>query len=164
VATAPLTPANPDATSEPMKPWLHVSLANRLDGDVGIRRAIRNRSTEELEEMVRGIAHHARTLPGVLMAFGLPALEPEDELWQSQVLPLLRVELERRSRPLPPPGSGLIARLKTLDIIGVASRFTDLVGGGDKMMGRCPLHDERTASFYVYADSQRWHVPPEATS
>ena len=72
------------------------------------------------------------------------------------VLPLLRVELERRSRPKPPLESGLIARLKTLDIIGVASRFTDLVGGGDKMKGRCPLHDERTASFYVYADSQRW--------
>ena len=64
--------------------------------------------------------------------------------------------MDQRSRPKPPPGTGPIARLKALDIIDVASRFTELTGGDDKLKGKCPMHDEKTASFYVYADSQRW--------
>ena len=146
----------PSEMPEQMKPWMHTMVAHRLDGSAGIRRALRSRTPEELKEMVRGIARHARTLPYVLKAFGLPMVPPDDEFWQAQVLPQLKKEIERRSRPALSAGGGPITRLKTLDIITVAGRFTELTGSGDKPKGRCPLHDEKSASFYVYADSQRW--------
>ena len=39
----------------------------------------------------------------------------------------------------------------------LAERFTRLApAGSGKLKGRCPLHEERTPSFYVYQDSQRW--------
>jgi hypothetical protein len=141
---------------EQMKPWMHTMLAHGLDGSSGIRRALRSRTPEELKDMVSGIARHARTLPYVLKAFGLPMVPPTDEFWQAHVLPELKKEIERRSRPALPTGGGPIARLKTLDIISVAGRFTELTGSGDNPKGRCPLHNEKSASFYVYADSQRW--------
>ena len=161
VTNTPLTQrpeaaAFPSEMPEQMKPWMHTMLAHRLDGSAGIRRALRSRTPDELKEMVRGIAHHARILPYVLTALGLPMVPPTDEFWQAQVLPELQKEIERRSRPALPAGGGPIARLKTLDIISVAGRFTELTGSGDKPKGRCPLHEEKTASFYVYADSQRW--------
>ena len=146
----------PSEMPEQMKPWMHTLVAHGLDGPAGIRRALRSRTPEELEDMVRGIAHHARTLPYVLKAFGLPMVPPDEEFWQAQVLPELKKEVKRRSRPALPAGGGPIPRLKTLDIINVAGRFTELTGSGDKPKGRCPLHDEKSARFYVYADSQRW--------
>ena len=152
----PETAVFPSEMPEQMKPWMHTMLAHRLDGPAGIRRALRSRTPEELKDMVRGIAHHARTLPYVLKAFGLPMVPPDEEFWQAQVLPELKKEVKRRSRPALPAGGGPIPRLKTLDIINVAGRFTELTGSGDKPKGRCPLHDEKSASFYVYADSQRW--------
>ena len=162
VTSAPLTrlpevTAFPGEMPEQMKPWMHTMVAHRLDGPAGIRRALRSRTPEELKEMVRGIAHHARTLPYVLKAFGLPMAPPDEEFWQAQVLPELQKEIERRSRPALPAGFGPIPRLKArLDIITVASKFTELTGSGDNSKGRCPLHNEKSASFYVYADSQRW--------
>ena len=153
----PETAVFPSEMPEQMKPWMHTIVAHRLDGSAGIRRALRSRTPDELKDMVCGIAHHARTLPYVLKAFGLPMVLPDDEFWQAHVLPELKKEIERRSRPALPAGGGPIARLKALlDIITVASRFTELTGSGDKLKGRCPLHEEKTASFFVYADSQRW--------
>ena len=39
-----------------------------------------------------------------------------------------------------------------------AARFTDFSSAsGGRLRGRCPLHDERTPSFVIYLDSQRWH-------
>lgn len=149
-------PIFPNETPEPMKPWLHVTLAHRLDGQVGIRRALSGRTNEELQVMTAGIVDHSRTLPHILMTLGLPAIAPENEFWQGQVLPLLRSEIERRARPKPPKGIGPIARLKTLDIVDVASRFTVLTGSGDRFKGKCPLHQENTASFYVYQEAGRW--------
>jgi hypothetical protein len=161
VTSTPLTQrpeaaAFPGEMPEQMKPWMHTMLAHGLDGSSGIRRALRSRTPEELKDMVSGIARHARTLPYVLKAFGLPMVPPTDEFWQAHVLPELKKEIERRSRPALPTGGGPIARLKTLDIISVAGRFTELTGSGDNPKGRCPLHNEKSASFYVYADSQRW--------
>ena len=107
--------------------------------------------------MIRGIARHARTLPHILTALGLSVLPLAEGFWIAQVLPAVRSEMERRSRPKPLPGSGPIAPLKALDIVEEASRFTELTGSGDRLKGKCPLHEERTPSFYVYADTQRWH-------
>ena len=38
----------------------------------------------------------------------------------------------------------------------VASRLTELRGTGDTRKGKCPFHDDRTPSFVVWIDSQRW--------
>ena len=39
----------------------------------------------------------------------------------------------------------------------LAARFTDLKSAGPgKLKGKCPLHEERSASFYIYQDQGRW--------
>ena len=59
----------------------------------------------------------------------------------------------RRSRH----GNGLFESLHQVDLADYASRFTTLrPAGPGKWRGLCPLHDERTASFYVYTDPWRW--------
>ena len=72
-------------------------------------------------------------------------------------------------RPIPPfpgdrptrrPSSGdsLFARVKAaVSVEELAGRFTQLEPAGPgKLKGKCPIHDERTASFYVYCDRQSW--------
>lgn len=109
-----------------------------------------------LRNMGANIALLDITLPFTLEAWGLPQLDGPG-FWVGTVLPQLRVELERRSRPARTWGTNSpIARLKALDIGDVACKFTDLQGSGTRLQGRCPLHEERTASFHVYLDSQRW--------
>ena len=141
---------------EQMKPWHHVILAHQLDGPAGIRRALRARTKRELAEMVNGISLNARILPHSLASLGLPTSPTSEDFWTGQVLPEIRTAMDHRSRPKPPPGTGPIARLKAMDIADVAARFTVLTGNGNRRKGRCPMHQEITASFYVYLESQRW--------
>ena len=68
-------------------------------------------------------------------------------------------------RPAKPPavairksGAGdIFERLRQVDLVEYASRYTELrpVGSG-RWKGLCPLHKEKTASFYIYADPWRW--------
>lgn len=53
-------------------------------------------------------------------------------------------------------GGSLFDRLHQVDLAAYAGRFTELapVGPG-KWRGRCPLHDERTPSLYVYHDEAK---------
>jgi hypothetical protein len=38
-----------------------------------------------------------------------------------------------------------------------AAQFTELrLSGAGKLRGRCPLHDDRTPSFFIFMDKQRW--------
>lgn len=63
-------------------------------------------------------------------------------------------------KPLPPiPGETRIERIKrTVSIVDLASNLTRLSRGGrGKLRGLCPLHNERTPSFYVWPDQGRWH-------
>ena len=78
--------------------------------------------------------------------------------WVTTVLPAIKAELERRARPKQTySGNSPIARLKQLDLATVAGRYTELRRAGpSRLKGRCPLHEERTPSFYVYEDTQRW--------
>ena len=75
--------------------------------------------------------------------------------WVTEVLPAIKAELERRHRPKQTYSwDSPIARLKQLDLATVAGRYTELRRAGTgRLKGRCPLHEERTASFYVYEDS-----------
>jgi hypothetical protein len=108
--------------------------------------------------MAQHIARCARLLPHFLEALGLPPLEGPG-FWLGAVLPVIREDLQRRSRPARVwGGNSPIARLKALDIVQVAERFTELrPAGAGKWRGWCPLHQEKTPSFYVYDDRQRWH-------
>ena len=58
----------------------------------------------------------------------------------------------------PYTGPDMFKKVKAaIDLAEFANRFTDLrqVGPG-KFRGCCPLHQERTGSFYVFSDRQSW--------
>lgn len=78
--------------------------------------------------------------------------------WVTDVLPAVKAEMDRRSRPkLTYTGNSPIAKLKQLDLAAVAAQYTDLSHSGpSRLKGKCPLHDEKTPSFVIYEDSQRW--------
>ncbi len=84
--------------AEAGKPYLDVLVAYRLDGNAGIRRAVRAREDGELRAMTAHIAHCARLLPHFLEALGLPQLDGS-EFWVGQMLPAIKRELQRRERP-----------------------------------------------------------------
>ena len=83
--------------------------------------------------------------------------------------PLYHLALNGPGVPIPPfpldrsprtttPGTGLFNRVKAaVPVEALAGRFTRLQSSGpDRLKGKCPLHEERTASFYVYQDKGRW--------
>ena len=57
-----------------------------------------------------------------------------------------------------PPGTGLFAQVKqAVTVEELAGRFTRLqYAGPDRLKGKCPLHEERTPSFYVFQSSTTW--------
>ena len=62
--------------------------------------------------------------------------------------------------PRPRAGSGptVFEAIKAAVPVEVlAARFTDLrPGGPNRLRGKCPIHDERTPSFVLSVDRQRW--------
>ena len=137
-----------------VQPWAWIAVSQSLRGNVSA--ALRQMPDEQLRHIAATIGVNTMILPHLLASWRLPQLEGLG-FWAGSVLPAIRTELERRSRPKQTwEANSPIAKLKALDIVDVARRFTELTGAGDKLKGRCPLHDERTASFYVYQDTQRW--------
>ena len=142
------------AIPEEAKPWLGVPLAYMLHRNVS--GPLRQMDDEQLRRMAGSIGLNAITLPHLLRSWRLPQLEGPG-FWLGTVAPAIKSELERRRKPKRAWGANSpIDLLKTVDIVDVASRFTDLMGHGNRLKGLCPLHQERTPSFYVYGDSQRW--------
>ena len=45
---------------------------------------------------------------------------------------------------------------QSLDIVSVVSTYASLTKSGRNFKAHCPFHQERTASFYVFPDSQTW--------
>ena len=64
----------------------------------------------------------------------------------------------RRTRPAAAGSRNVFQAVKeVVSVEQLAERFTQLAPAGPgKLKGRCPLHEERTPSFYIYQDSQRW--------
>lgn len=151
-------PEQPDPAPFPAKaaPWVWI-LADNVAYNGDISRPIRYMHDAHLRNMAANLALMDITLPFTLAAWKLPQLD-EPGFWAGTVLPQIRKELERRSRP--PKiwdANSPIAKLKQLNIEDVAGKYTELTGSGSRLKGRCPLHKEKTASFYVYTDTQRWH-------
>ena len=155
--TAPTatTPVRLDGIPDELKSWAHILTAHHLDGVPGIRRAVSKRDTDELEVMAEDIPYYLETPPEILDGLGLPMPE-EASAWEL-ALPIVNKELGRRRRPKPTPtANSPISRLKSLDLVTVADRFTELTHVGDKMRGSCPLHKEKSPSFFVFPARQKW--------
>ena len=55
-------------------------------------------------------------------------------------------------------GSNIFQKVKAeTDLVALAEEFTVLLPAGANYKGICPLHEEKTASFYVYNETQTWH-------
>ena len=115
-------------------------------------------SAETCRAMSEVIEAMDAPLAQVLDDLGLPRFAPENSFWRGQILPLLQRRVRRAERPARSGSVNLFERVKAaVPVEDLAGRFTDLKPAGPgKLKGRCPLHDERTASFYVFADSGRW--------
>ena len=89
----------------------------------------------------------------------------DDARWFQALL-----SLARQGEPRPFPGDeakrpvtrqlgsrDLFVALKAVDLSAFASKYTSLRQiAQDRWKGLCPLHPERTASFYVFANPWRW--------
>ena len=84
-----------------------------------------------------------------------------DAIWE-EIQPELRLPFPLDVPPKRPfsfsRGTSLFERVKIgVDLAEFASKFTDLRRAGPgKQKGRCPLHDERTPSFYIYEEKRTW--------
>ena len=138
-----------------VQPWAWIAVSQSLRGNVSA--ALRQMPDEQLRHIAATIGVNTMILAHLLASWRLPQLDGPG-FWAGDVLPAIRTELERRSRPKQTwEANSPIAKLKALDIVDVARRFTELTGHGDRLKGRCPLHKEKTPSFYIYSDSQKWH-------
>ena len=139
----------------PANSYMGILVADMLHaGDVS--GFLRNESGDSLKAMRE---HIVKSEPGLHAFLKLLQL-PDDggpSWWLARVVPAINEELRRRSRPKPARG-GRIAELKaSLDLAEVTQHYTELrLAGPGKLKGKCPLHEERTPSFYVYEDSQKW--------
>ena len=52
---------------------------------------------------------------------------------------------------------GVIDQIRDrLDIVDLIARYVPLTQAGSRFRARCPFHEERTPSFFVFPDQQRW--------
>ena len=157
-------PGQSESTTLPPEaaPYLGIAVADvcfKQQG--GVAWFLRRYAEEELREIAR---HIAATEFDARWARDCVALEAGGHLpegptwWVTKVLPAIKAELDRRNRPPPEyTGNSPVAQLKSLNLATVAARYTELQPAGPgKQKGRCLLHDERTPSFYVYEDTQKW--------
>lgn len=72
----------------------------------------------------------------------------------------IKLNQERIKASQPAPSSGRIdtqAIKDRVDIVSEVERYTRLHKSGRNYEGLCPLHDDKSPSFYVYPDTKTWH-------
>jgi len=138
-------------------PWFRLVAAVAARGNLAA--VVSTFSKETWRGMMEVVDMMDAPLAQVLDDLDLPRLAPEDSFWRGQILSLLQHRLRRAERPgRAYDGGNIFERVKAaVAVEDLAMRYTDLKpAGAGKLKGRCPLHHERTASFYVYTDSGRW--------
>jgi hypothetical protein len=72
---------------------------------------------------------------------------------------LKRLRMLAENKPLPKGWitQEQIAMAKAIPIEDFISQFTKLRKGSKTLKGLCPLHKEKTPSFTVYLNQNRWH-------
>jgi hypothetical protein len=93
----------------------------------------------------------------LLNDLGLPQLEGPG-FWDGEVLPYLRKLLAPPVGRFPDHDNIFSNAKGAVDIVDLAEQYIDLRDAGPgKLKGLCPLHTERTPSFVVFRNDQRWH-------
>jgi DNA primase len=54
------------------------------------------------------------------------------------------------------PEQKIVEVVERTDMVALVSRYVELKKSGRSWKGRCPFHQEKSASFYVWADSKRF--------
>ena len=150
------TPRKRDMLELDRSPYLR--LLNALAANMNLPSVVGRMDLADVREMVSWIEGMDDRLSDFLADLNLPQTEDRG-FWRGQVLPLLQRRIRQTERPAPAyVGSDIFAKVKSaVAVEDLAMRYTDLKpAGSGKLKGRCPLHHERTASFYVYSDSNRW--------
>jgi len=117
-------------------------------------------SPDERTYMIDFIRGYRVPMRVLLVAWGLPTdnIDNGTDFWYGKILPLLERRQSKPQRTKRDRARSIdrFARAKeTVDIVDIASRYTSL-RGSRLLKGLCPLHDEKTPSFVVWTDSQRW--------
>ena len=140
---------------EELRLKLHMAVAGS-DGARGVRRVIHDTADDELKELTTILENDIRTTARMLENLGLPEAE-EPSVWVV-ALGTIKDELTRRQRPkYQPSANSPIARLKSMDLVQVAEHFTKLTPAGDKHRGLCPIHEEKSPSFFINPTRQKWN-------
>jgi hypothetical protein len=146
---------NDDEIPPEAAPFMGILLAARLhNGDIS--GFLRGEPAEVLQDVATQIKERESLINPFLDGWDLPALDGPS-WWMTDVVPAIDREVRRRTQPML-AGGGRIAELKaSFDLLDVAQRYTRMARSGPgAWKGLCPLHTERTPSFYVYVDSQYW--------
>jgi len=116
-------------------------------------------TAEECRQLIGKYQVHEMQTDAWMDGVGL-AHDPKNSIYEIKVIPVLRRRIQKleRSKVTIYAGESRISRIKRLVTVEmVAERFTELrPAGPGKKKGRCPVHEERTPSFYVYTDRQTW--------
>lgn len=151
-------PTPPPCIPVSAQPWAHILASLLIDGVPGIVRAIHARNDDELDQMAVDLSFWIWTLPDTLESLGLP---DTGATFLLMVFDLVQSELARRRAPKPVAGEqgSWIATVKAANRVeDLAARFTALrPAGGTRLKGLCPMHKEKSPSFVVYTEQQKWH-------
>ena len=144
-------------TRNPIPPevWAGLLLADRRGA---LASAVARLGVEDVQAMIGYLeGQFPDDLAVIKHRLGLSPLPPKAGVfWRSRVLPFLKRRLDT-PRPRPTGQVDLFATVKAgVPVAELAGRFTELRRSGNgRLRGLCPLHDERTPSFFVY-EPDRW--------
>ena len=149
-----LTPSVPDGMPDPFQ---------AIVGAILIRKVLRRSFSSLIRELTDVEARYLKTfiegmyepLALLLDEWGLPPLEGPG-FWRSEILPLLEKRLAPRRSNQTDNVTDFRSIKSAVNIMDIAAQYTDLTRAGNHYRGLCPLHVEKTPSFVVYPDSQRW--------
>lgn len=137
--------------------WWRCLIAASHDGEQGIRYELRSMDLDTLDALaVEGLMCEFEA-QNLVQSGAYPTRAPGSYIWRL-VRQLADAERARRLMPRPVAAGNRIADIKAANRVeDVAGRLTHLTPNGPgKLKGCCPMHKEKTPSFVIYTDSQKW--------